>query len=88
MGCTAKFVWPVPDRGLDRRIHRITAPTLVIWGTQDGVISPIYADEFATRIPGTRVERVEGAGHLPHLEQPEAVARLVADFVVTPPRPG
>ena len=38
MGCTAKFVWPVPDRGLDRRLHRITAPTLVIWGKQDALV--------------------------------------------------
>jgi pimeloyl-ACP methyl ester carboxylesterase len=86
--CTGKFVWPIPDKGLARRIHRVTAPTLVIWGTRDGVISPSYADEFAGRIRGARVERIEGAGHLPHLEQPEAVARLMADFVVRPPRPG
>jgi pimeloyl-ACP methyl ester carboxylesterase len=83
--CTGKFVWPIPDRGLSRRIHRITAPTLVIWGTRDGVIADGYADEFATRIPGARVERIEGAGHLPHLEQPQAVARLLADFLRQPP---
>jgi pimeloyl-ACP methyl ester carboxylesterase len=79
--CTGKFVWPIPDKGLSRRIHRIAAPTLVIWGTRDGVIAPSYADEFAARIPGTRVERVEGAGHLPHLEEPASVARLIADFL-------
>ena len=27
-GCTSKFLWPVPDKGLSKRIHRITAPTL------------------------------------------------------------
>ena len=79
--CTGKFVWPIPDKGLARRIHRITAPTLVIWGTRDGVIEPSYADEFATRIRGARVERIDGAGHLPHLEQPETVARLVSQFL-------
>ena len=79
--CTGKFVWPIPDRGLSRRIHRITAPTLVIWGARDGVIADSYADEFASRIPGARVERIDGAGHLPHLEKPDAVAALIAEFV-------
>jgi pimeloyl-ACP methyl ester carboxylesterase len=83
--CTGKFVWPIPDKGLARRIHRITAPTLVIWGARDGVIAPTYADEFASRIPGTRVERIDAAGHLPHLEQPESVARLIAEFLSQPP---
>jgi pimeloyl-ACP methyl ester carboxylesterase len=83
--CTGKFVWPIPDRGLARRIHRIAAPTLVIWGTRDGVIADSYADEFASRIPGARVERIQGAGHLPHLEEPDAVARLLTEFLRQPP---
>jgi pimeloyl-ACP methyl ester carboxylesterase len=79
--CTGKFVWPIPDKGLARRIHRIRVPSLVIWGTRDGVISAAYADEFASRIAGARVERIQNAGHLPHLEQPDAVARLIAEFL-------
>ena len=38
-GCTSKFVWPIPDKGLAKRIHRIVAPTLVIWGKQDALVS-------------------------------------------------
>jgi pimeloyl-ACP methyl ester carboxylesterase len=83
--CTGKFVWPIPDKGLARRIHRVVAPTLVIWGERDGVISAAYADEFASRIRGARVERVQGAGHLPHMEQPEAVRRLIGEFLKQPP---
>jgi pimeloyl-ACP methyl ester carboxylesterase len=79
--CTGKFVWPIPDKGLKKHIHRIQVPTLLIWGKQDGVIAPAYAEEFARRITGSRVELVDRAGHLPHLEQPEAVARLVRDFL-------
>ncbi len=79
--CTGKFVWPIPDRGLKKRIHRVAAPTLIVWGNEDRLIAPAYADEFARRIAGARVERVDGAGHLPHLEQPETVARLVRDFL-------
>jgi pimeloyl-ACP methyl ester carboxylesterase len=48
--CTGKFVWPIPDKGLKKHIHRIQAPTLLIWGQADGVIAPAYADDFAARI--------------------------------------
>jgi pimeloyl-ACP methyl ester carboxylesterase len=81
--CTGKFVWPIPDRGLKQRTHRIVAPTLVVWGTDDRIIAPDYAKEFATRIAGARVELIDKAGHLPHLEQPDAVAKAVQAFLRT-----
>jgi pimeloyl-ACP methyl ester carboxylesterase len=79
--CTGKFVWPIPDRGLKRHIHRIVAPTLILWGRADGIIPADYVTEFASRIEGARVETLEGAGHLPHLEHPERVALLVREFL-------
>jgi pimeloyl-ACP methyl ester carboxylesterase len=79
--CTGKFVWPIPDKGLKKHIHRITLPTLIIWGRADGVIAPAYAQEFARRIPNSRVEPIDGAGHLPHLERAQRVAQLVDDFL-------
>ncbi|HYY88445.1 MAG TPA: alpha/beta fold hydrolase, partial [Chloroflexota bacterium] len=87
--CTGKFVWPLADKGLAKRIHRVRSPTLLIWGNQDGVISSDYADEFAKRIAGARVERIDNAAHQVHLEQSATVARLVSDFVrELPVRPG
>lgn len=80
--CTGKFVWPVPDRGLKRRIHRIAAPTLIVWGDSDRIIAPDYAKEFAKGIAGARVQIVAKAGHLPQLEQPEAVAKALLSFFV------
>lgn len=41
----------------------------------------MYAEEFVRRIPGARAETVDQAGHAPHLEQPDAVVRLVHDFL-------
>jgi pimeloyl-ACP methyl ester carboxylesterase len=79
--CTGKYIWPVPDKGLKHRIHRIAAPTLVIWGKADSIVAPVYAQEFASRIAGSRAELIEDAGHLPHLEKGERVAALVRDFV-------
>ena len=79
--CTGKYVWPLPDKGLKHRIHRIAAPTLIIWGKQDGVVAPVYAEEFAARIGASRSELIDGAGHLPHLERSEQVVKLVQQFL-------
>jgi pimeloyl-ACP methyl ester carboxylesterase len=81
LGCTAKFVWPVPDRGLARRLHRITAPTLIVWGSDDALVSVVYAEEFAKRIAGARVEVLERCGHAPQLECCEETLRLVREFL-------
>ena len=81
MGATGKFLWPIPDKGLKKRIHRIRVPTLLIWGKDDRIVPAVYAEEFARRIAGARVETVDQAGHAPHLEQPDAVTRLVRDFL-------
>lgn len=81
--CTGKFIWPIPDRGLRKRIHRISAPTLIIWGTEDGLTKPVYAQDFRKLIPGARVELVANAAHMAPLEQPTAVASLVRGFLKT-----
>jgi pimeloyl-ACP methyl ester carboxylesterase len=56
---------------------------LVVWGKEDRIVPPIYAEEFVRRIPGARAETVDQAGHAPHLEQPDAVVRLVRGFLGT-----
>jgi len=81
MGATGKFIWPIPDKGLKKRAHRVTAPTLLVWGKEDRLVPPVYADEFTRRISGARVQTVDGAGHVPHLERPETVARMVGEFL-------
>lgn len=81
MACTGHFIWPLPEKGLRTRIHRIDAPTLVVWGREDGIVPVVYADEFGRLIRDARVEVVENAGHVPHLEQPELVRQIVRDFL-------
>jgi len=81
MGATGKFIWPIPDKGLKKRIHRVKAPTLLLWGKEDRLVPPVYADEFTRRLPGSRVQMMDQAGHAPHLEQPEIAARMVREFV-------
>ena len=81
MGSTGKFIWPIPDKGLKKRIHRVAATTLLVWGADDRIVPAVYADEFAKRLPRSRIEVVKGAGHAPHLEQPDVTAKLVGAFL-------
>jgi pimeloyl-ACP methyl ester carboxylesterase len=63
------------------RLGQITAPTLVIGGTADQMTPFKYAEFLAEKIPGARLAKIEGAGHMVMLEQPEQVARHVAQFL-------
>jgi pimeloyl-ACP methyl ester carboxylesterase len=65
---------------LRRRLRRVTAPTLVVWGEDDGIAPLAYGRAFADAIPGARFEVLPGAGHHPEVEQPERLAGLVAGF--------
>jgi pimeloyl-ACP methyl ester carboxylesterase len=73
----AKFLFPVPENGLERRLWRIEAPTLIVWGEQDRLISPIYADIFREKIANAEVMRILGAGHLIGLESPATLAEAL-----------
>ncbi len=58
---------------------RIEAPTLCLVGDEDGSTPIALVKETAALIAGSRFEIVEGAGHLPNVEKPTIVARLVAE---------
>ena len=77
-----KFVWPIPDKGLRKRLHRVMAPTLVLWGDDDRVNPEVYGQEFARRIRRARFERLVG-GHMLHLESMRAVAAAMTDFFMS-----
>src|ERR1700689_532836 len=79
--CTGKFVWPIADRGFAQRSHRIAAPTLIVWGDADRIIAPVYGREVGKKFPGARVEMSAGGGHLPQLEQPDAVLMALSGFL-------
>ena len=59
----------------------IDAPTLILHGTEDGVVDVGNAQLLAERIPGARVELFEGCGHLFFWEQPERFVRVVEEFL-------
>lgn len=73
----ARFLWPIPDRGLQRRAHRLPSETLLVWGEQDSVVPLAQAELFRRAVPTARLEIVEGAAHLLHYQKPEEVATLL-----------
>ena len=64
-----------PDALLD--MPRWRAPTLVIAGAEDALMPVADLEAMAQAIPAARLEVLDGAGHLPYLDRPADVARLL-----------
>jgi len=73
LAMAGKILFPIPDRGLDERLYRIRAKTVLIWGDNDRVIAPAYGDAFCRGIADAELIRVASAGHMVIVEQPAAV---------------
>jgi len=78
---TIRYIWPIPDKGLSRRIHRIRANTCIIWGEKDGFAPVQYAYDFQQKISGAQVNIVKDAAHLPHVEQLSNVLGITRSFL-------
>jgi len=77
--------------GLERWLHRVPVPTLVLWGAEDKFLPSRYAALWGERVPGAKVELIGECGHLPHIEQSGATAMKILKFLesvaVKPKRP-
>lgn len=82
LASAGKFLWPIPDKGLKKRIHRIQLPTLLLWGASDKLIPPVYGEAFLQAIPGARLVTLPHSGHLPMLEEPDAFVQAVTGFLL------
>lgn len=81
---TARFCWEpyMHNPKLKHRLHRIGVPTLLIWGESDGIVrADPYGKGYAELIPGARLSIIGKAGHLPHIEQPEAFMQVLQGFI-------
>lgn len=77
----ARLLWPLGDRGLAKRLHRIIAPTLIVSGGADRILPASYARRIAAGIRGpAEVRVVERAGHLVDLDAPAELAAAIEDF--------
>ena len=81
MMSAARFLWPIPNRGLSRRLFRLTMPTLVVWGSDDGVVPPSYARRFAEAIGDCKTAIIPGASHMLNEEKPHDLAAEILTFV-------
>jgi pimeloyl-ACP methyl ester carboxylesterase len=59
----------------------VSLPWLAIQGLEDRVVAPAALDHLAEVQPAAEVQRWEGIGHAPFLEDPERFNRILADFV-------
>jgi pimeloyl-ACP methyl ester carboxylesterase len=79
----ARFAWQFPDNPrLLRYLYRIAAPTLIVWGERDGFVSTAHGEAYHEGIGGSELKMIPNAGHLPHLEAPEACADVMSSFLI------
>jgi pimeloyl-ACP methyl ester carboxylesterase len=81
----ALLVWEpwMHNPKLKHRLHRIEAPALLVRGDADGVVSDAYLQAYAKLLPNARTLTIADAGHLPHLEQPQALQAAISQFLET-----
>lgn len=70
----ASLIWPIGDRGLNKRLHRIACPKLVLWGGQDELLPVSLGEAWG----GATV--IDGAGHLMEWDTPDDVASALRTF--------
>jgi pimeloyl-ACP methyl ester carboxylesterase len=81
LSMASKIMFPIPNRRLSKRLYRLTTPTLLLWGKQDRLIPPLYADRFKALIPHAELTLIDAAGHMLPYEQPEAFVAALTRFL-------
>ncbi len=81
LGTAGKIMFPIPNRRLSKRLHRLRAETLLLWGDSDRFIPPLYADRWVELVPHAAMATIAEAGHLAPDEQPAAVAEAITRFL-------
>jgi pimeloyl-ACP methyl ester carboxylesterase len=79
----ALLVWEpwMHNPKLKHRLHRVKSPALFIRGASDGLVSENYLKAYAGLLSNARTLTIPAAGHVPHLEQPEAFNSAVLEFL-------
>ena len=66
---------------LKHRLHRVNMPTLFLRGVSDGIVTAEYMDRYVRLIPRARSDIIAAAGHAPQVEQPQATAAKILEFL-------
>jgi pimeloyl-ACP methyl ester carboxylesterase len=81
LAMAGKILFPIPNRRLSKRLYRLAAETLLLWGAADRLIPPEYAAQWQALVPSARVQTLEGAGHMLPWERPDAFVDAVVKFL-------
>ena len=76
-GMAGRILFPIPERGLQKRLYRIKAKTMIVWGDSDRLIPPTYAHGFKKGIAGASLVSIPEAGHMVIVEQTAAVVEAI-----------
>ena len=66
---------------LSDEIHKINAPTLLVWGKQDNVTPPFVAEKFHELLPDSQLEFIDKCGHAPMMERPQEFNDILSSFL-------
>ncbi len=79
---TFRIAWKpyMYNPALPHLLGGVRTPTLVVWGREDRIVPVECAQQYARALPGARVVELDGAGHFVEMEQPDTLAKLVAQF--------
>ncbi len=69
------------DPKLLRRLRHVDVPTLLLWGESDRIVTPAYGAAYASAFGDGRLQVIPEAGHLPQMEQPEAVFTMIDTYL-------
>jgi pimeloyl-ACP methyl ester carboxylesterase len=72
----------LPEHDIESRLSEINTPTTLIWGANDGVLPLSYAHALQQAIPKATLQIIEGAAHIPHMQQPERFLQCLAIYHV------
>jgi pimeloyl-ACP methyl ester carboxylesterase len=83
---TARLTWKpyMHNPRLARFLPRVANRTLIVWGREDRIVPVACGEQYRRALPHARLAVLERCGHLPPIEQPEAFADLVLDFLGAP----
>jgi pimeloyl-ACP methyl ester carboxylesterase len=81
LAMAGKILFPIPNRGVAKRLYRVRAETLVLWGEGDRMVPPVYAERWASLMPGAKVAMIPDAGHMVPWEQPDRFVSEVSTFL-------
>ena len=66
---------------ISNKLSSITVPTLIIWGALDPIIPIKFADSLVSSMKDCRFFRMDGCGHTPYVDDPNAFVRIVMEFL-------